>query len=181
MKKDFNKLARALPAVDKVLQLPEAIRLAKIYGKDTVVESVRNTLNALRSSILKSGRVATRLCEASAVLERAAKEIERDSRPGLKRVVNATGIILHTGLGRAVMPGVAQDQLSRVTGYCNLQQDLQTGQRDRREDCVLDLVRELTGAEDALVVNNNAAAVLLALAATSVSYTHLTLPTKRIV
>ena len=165
VKKDFNKLARALPAVDKVLKLPEAIRLTKICGKDAVVESVRNTLNALRSSILKSERVETRLCEASAVLEQAAKEIERDSRPCLKRVVNATGIILHTGLGRAMLPEAAKEELSRVAGYCNLQQDLQTGQRDRREECVREIVRGLTGAEDVLVVNNNAGATFLLLTA----------------
>jgi len=165
VKKDFNKLARALPAVEAVLKLPEAARLSAVYGRGALVASVRHSLNALRSSILQGGSVPPRLCAAAAVLELAAKEIERGSRPRLQRVVNATGVILHTGLGRAVLPGVAQEELARVAGYCNLQQDLQTGQRDRREECVRAIVRELTGAEDVLVVNNNAGATFLLLAA----------------
>ncbi|MDD5677438.1 MAG: L-seryl-tRNA(Sec) selenium transferase [Kiritimatiellae bacterium] len=165
MKKDFKKVARVLPSVDKVLKGPEATRLTTVYGRITVVESVRHVLNAWRASILKSGSMEPPTCEASTILEQAAKEIERDSQSCLRRVVNATGIILHTGLGRAALPGAAKEELSRVTGYCNLQQDLQTGQRDRREECVRAIVRELTGAGDVLVVNNNAGATFLLLTA----------------
>ncbi len=165
VKKNFNALARALPSVDAILKLPGAASLASVHGRGAVVGSVRNILNTLRASILKSGKMDTRLCNASAILEQAAREIERCDLPCLKRVVNATGIILHTGLGRAVMPAAALEQLERITGYCNLQQDLQTGQRDQREECVRGIVRELTGAGDVLVVNNNAGATFLLLTA----------------
>ncbi|MBT7064983.1 MAG: L-seryl-tRNA(Sec) selenium transferase, partial [Verrucomicrobia bacterium] len=80
-------------------------------------------------------------------------------------VVNATGIVLHTGLGRAVMPPAVAESLASLTGCCNIQMDLETGDRVKREHGIRDLVCELTGAEDALLVNNNAAATLLVLKA----------------
>ncbi|MBU4199794.1 MAG: L-seryl-tRNA(Sec) selenium transferase [Verrucomicrobia bacterium] len=165
MKKDICKLARDLPAVDAVLTLPEAAKLIAGHGREMVLESVRTVLDERRTAILKGESPKPCECNAFMILERAAKDIERAILPRLNRVVNATGIILHTGLGRAVMPEAARAALSHVTGYCNLQQNLQTGQRDRREDCMRELVQELTGAEDVLVVNNNAGATFLLLTA----------------
>jgi len=164
-KKDMNQRARVLPSVEAVLTLPDAAGLMAVHGRGAVVESVRHALDGLRASLLKGNTMEAGLCEAPAVLAQAKRIMEEALRPHLKRVVNATGIILHTGLGRARMPDAAADALSRVTGYCNLQQDLTTGRRDQREECVRDLVRDLTGAEDVLVVNNNAGATFLVLAA----------------
>ncbi len=165
MSKDFNKLARVLPAVNVLLALPEADKLVVVYGRSTVVAFVREVLNALRSSILRGQSLDPRQLEASGILEQVAASIKHVELPNIKRVVNATGIILHTGLGRAAMPAAAIKQLCGVAGYCNLQQDLQTGQRSRREKCLRGIVGELTGAEDVLVVNNNAGATFLMLAA----------------
>ncbi len=165
MKNDIHKLARDLPAVEAVLTLPEAAELIAAHGRDPALASIRAVLDELRAAILKGVSPAPGGCAAAAILERAAGDLERARRPRLDRAVNATGIILHTGLGRAPLPAAARAALDRVTGYCNLQHNLQTGRRDRREECVRELVRELTGAEDALVVNNNAGATFLLLAA----------------
>ncbi|MFA7158432.1 MAG: L-seryl-tRNA(Sec) selenium transferase [Kiritimatiellia bacterium] len=165
MKSDFNNPARALPAVEAVLKLQEAARLIEAHGRSAVVQSVRNALAELRLSIRKSSRADSVLCPAQAVLERAAAQIAASAEPRLKRAINATGIILHTGLGRAVMPEAAAEQLGRLAGYCNLQQDMQSGKRGRREECLREITSKLTGAEDVLVVNNNAGATFLLLTA----------------
>jgi L-seryl-tRNA(Ser) seleniumtransferase len=99
---------------------------------------------------------------------RAAELLERNRRPSLRRVINATGVILHTNLGRAPLASAARDALAVAAGYCNLELDLETGARGSRQEHVEDLLCELSGAEAALVVNNGAAAVLLAVAAAQV-------------
>ncbi|HEY7398879.1 MAG TPA: L-seryl-tRNA(Sec) selenium transferase [Gaiellaceae bacterium] len=98
--------------------------------------------------------------------ERLRGELEQARRPRLRRVLNATGVIVHTNLGRAPLPATAVDRVHEtVAGYSNLEYDLDAGTRGSRQDHVATILRRLTGAEAALVVNNNAAAVLLALAA----------------
>ncbi len=154
---------RALPAVDAVLKDPSASALINHYGHSETVAVIRETLDSLRNTILKGSPPSEAI--ASSLLDETRRRLEVRHRPHLRRVVNATGIILHTGLGRAAMPDSARIELDTVTGYCNLQQDLETGQRDHREDCLRDLVKDLLGVEDVLVVNNNAGATLLVLAA----------------
>ncbi len=99
------------------------------------------------------------------LVERVRKELEAERRPRLRRVLNATGVIVHTNLGRAPLAAAALERVAEVAGYSNLEFDLEKAGRGSRQDHVAQLLRRLTGAEASLVVNNNAAAVLLALAA----------------
>src|SRR6185436_10975876 len=102
--------------------------------------------------------------DAAAIVGAAAALLASADRPGLQRVVNATGIVLHTGLGRAVLPKAAIDALvAEASGYCLLAVDADTNERGRRERFCEEILRELTGCEAATVVNNNAAACLLVL------------------
>jgi L-seryl-tRNA(Ser) seleniumtransferase len=150
---------RGLPSVDELAGHPELAALAERHGRALVVEAARRTLARAREDILAG-------YETADVAARAVAELEELVRPRLRRVLNATGVIVHTNLGRAPL---AEEALARVVevggSYSNLEYDLAVGTRGSRQDHVAGLVRELTGAEAALVVNNNAAALLLALAA----------------
>jgi L-seryl-tRNA(Ser) seleniumtransferase len=138
----------ALPAVHEL-----AAQLDAPHAQ--AVAAARRAIAEQRAAVL-AGR------EAVDVLERARAHLA----PSLRRVINATGVILHTNLGRAPLPAVAQDAVARVAaGYSNLELDLASGERGSRQDHVAELLCELTGAQDALVVNNGAGAVLLAAAA----------------
>jgi L-seryl-tRNA(Ser) seleniumtransferase len=165
MTSDIHKRLRALPAVDTVLKLPAASELIERYGHRTVVEAIRAVLHAIRENVLAGKDKSSHLLGAAAILAVAESALADRQHPHLKRVVNATGIVLHTGLGRAVMPPDVAEALSELTGCCNIQMDLETGERVKREHTIRELVCELTGAEDALLVNNNAAATLLVLKA----------------
>ena len=162
------KLLSSLPSVDFVLRLPKAEELATRYSRELVTEAVREALSELREA-LKAGRVegvgsANKEELAERVVREAEERLQALFAPSLKRVINATGVILHTNLGRAPLPEVARQNLARVTdGYCNLEIDLPEGVRGERLSHVDDLLCRLTGAEMSAVVNNNAAAVLLSL------------------
>jgi L-seryl-tRNA(Ser) seleniumtransferase len=138
----------ALPAVHEL-----AARLDAPHAQ--AVAAARRAIAEQREAVL-AGRAAVD------VLERARAQLN----PSLRRVINATGVILHTNLGRAPLPSTAQDAVARVAaGYSNLELDLVSGERGSRQDHVAGLLCELTGARDALVVNNGAGGVLLAAAA----------------
>ncbi|MDD4869947.1 MAG: L-seryl-tRNA(Sec) selenium transferase [Kiritimatiellae bacterium] len=156
---------KELPSVDSVLNLPKMVMLVEVYGHVVVAGAIRQTIETLRNDILEGKKLKPEDLTAESVAEEASSAVSMTQRSGMKRTVNATGIILHTGLGRAVMPDAVREPLSEAIGYCNVQMDLETGERIRRESCILDLVRELTGAEDAALVNNNAGATLLVLRA----------------
>jgi L-seryl-tRNA(Ser) seleniumtransferase len=146
---------RALPAMHRLLALPEAAALLARHPRAAVAAALRAELDALRRD--GGGYSAARVfAAAQAALEAAA-------RPGLRRVINATGVVLHTNLGRAPLPQAAMAAL--LGGTCNLELDLETGRRGRRHAACAALLAELTGAEDAVVVNNGAAAMLLAMTA----------------
>lgn len=157
---------RRLPKVDVLLAAPEFAPLLDQYPRRRVVEALRRVLAEARA-VGGKGRAEERQAtdQGSAGWAEWVKEIlwEAD-RPSLRPVVNATGVLLHTNLGRAPLSRAAQEAMFRAArGYSNLEFDLETGERGSRYLHCVDILQELTGAPGALVVNNNAAAVLLAL------------------
>ncbi|KAF0197516.1 MAG: L-seryl-tRNA(Ser) seleniumtransferase [Bacillota bacterium] len=134
------------------------------HGREQVVVVLRNVLQELRESIAIGSQSLDILISISSIGEMVAKETKRRNSPSLRRVINATGIPLHTNLGRAPL---AEQAIAAVVqaarGYSNLEYDLTRGERGSRHDHVRELLREITGCEDAIAVNNNAAAVLLVL------------------
>lgn len=152
-----------IPSVEQVLRHATVAPLLDEHPRGEVVAAVRAVLDGLRDK-LRRGE------SADAKLPRLAIEIRAilhdRSRSSLRRVVNATGILLHTGLGRAPLAEAAVEAVAEVArGYCNLEVDLETGERGDRHVHCRRMLCELTGAEDALVVNNNAAATMLTLRA----------------
>ncbi len=156
-------MLKDLPGVDRLLGHLTAARLVEQYGRPLTVEALRTALQNARENILAGGEHVP----SSAVLIGEAQEILAGwLAPTLRRVVNATGVIVHTNLGRAPLSDAALDALHGVGGsYSTLEFDLETGGRGSRSLHAEALLTRLTGAEAALVVNNNAAAVLLALTA----------------
>jgi len=153
---------RAIPSVERLLQSPAAGRLVARWRRERVVGMVREVLRDVRAALDAGGQVPA----DEVLLARIADRLEADATPRLTRVVNATGVVLHTNLGRAPLSETAIDAITLAArGAVNLELDLTTGRRGSRDALVEDDLRALTGAEAALVVNNNAAAVLLAVAA----------------
>jgi L-seryl-tRNA(Ser) seleniumtransferase len=157
-------LLRDLPSVDHLLSRSRAGILLARFNRAYVVKQCREVLDELRSSIRQGDSIAAEDLDEGAILTRLEERIESDGQPSLERVVNATGTVLHTNLGRALLADEAIEAVLRVAGNpVNLEYDLVRGERGRREDALEKLLIDLTGAEAATVVNNNAAAVLLAL------------------
>ena len=153
---------RNLPSVDRLLQAGAVAALAERWGHDLTVAAVRETLDAARQAI-RDGEAAP---SPEALAAAAGARLAACLRPTLHPVVNAAGVIVHTNLGRAPLSAEARAAMDAVAaGYCNLEYDLEAGERGSRYVHAEELLRRLTGAEAALVVNNNAAAVLLALMA----------------
>jgi L-seryl-tRNA(Ser) seleniumtransferase len=156
---------RRLPAVNDVLETGAARTLAERHARELIVAAVRAELSELRERAAK-GEALDGDCSADAVAARAAARLERELRPKLRPVINATGIVLHTNLGRAPRAeAAAQAAYEAARGYLNLEMDLATGKRSSRQAAVREWVCRLTGAESATVVNNNAAATVITLRA----------------
>ena len=154
-------LLREIPSVDRLLKHPRAEPLLARYNREYVTEQCRVGLEQIRGEIRRGH--GTDLSEA-AILDRIERAIYIDSQPGHRRVVNATGTILHTNLGRALLSPAAVEAMLAVADHpINLEYDLAAGKRGKREEALEKLLTDLTGAEAATVVNNNAAAVLLGL------------------
>src|SRR5262249_29893778 len=154
-----------LPKVNDVLDAPALQALAGRHAHAHIVEAVRAELDDLRA-LLKGGAGGDGLLEPAAVAERAAARLERDFRPRLRPGMNATGIVLHTNLGRAPVAEEAAEAAGQAAaGYLNLELDLDSGVRSSRQAAIRDWVCRLTGAESATAVNNNAAATVIVLRA----------------
>ncbi len=151
---------RSLPAVSAVLARPRVIEIAEKHGTAIVTRAVRDEIEHARDEIGRSG-------SALAITDEAiVSRVEALCRESLTRVLNATGVVVHTNLGRIPLARAAMEAAERAaTDYATLEYDLDAGHRGQRHVHARDLLVSLTGAEDAVVVNNNAAAVLLALAA----------------
>lgn len=154
----------ALPSVEQLLQTPFAAELIAIYGRPLTLQSIRTSLDEVRASNLKVGMA--KLPDREVLLCQAASLLQLWTAPTLLPVINASGVILHTNLGRAPLSTASAEAMLAVAhGYSNLEFNLETGKRGSRLIHAETLLQRLTGAEAALVVNNNAAGVLLVLSA----------------
>ena len=155
---DSSSEYRKLPSVDELLR--DAADLIARFPREAVVEAVRESIEQARSAIADGAKAP----DISALLDMAESIVQKRTNLSLHRAINATGIILHTGLGRAVLSKEAQAAVSEVAGgHSTLEIDIESGKRGGRQKHVADLLTSITCAESALVVNNNAAAVLLAI------------------
>ena len=160
------ELLRQIPSVDELLLQPGLATLAKRVDRNLVVEVARAVLSNLRARIAGEPNSAVTGIDAQSVEELIATEVERILARSLQPVINATGVILHTNLGRAPLTEAAVEEFRRTaTQYSNLEYDLEGGARGKRDVHTSELLTRLTGAEAAVVVNNCAAAVLVTLAA----------------
>ncbi|MEQ9491509.1 MAG: L-seryl-tRNA(Sec) selenium transferase [Alphaproteobacteria bacterium] len=158
----MNQAFSRLPSVDSVLRMPETDTLIAVYGRTAVTNGLREIIDLYRHRIgeAKSGIGMTE----AAVLDDTARLLDRRAELHPTPVFNLTGTILHTNLGRAVLPAEAIEAMTRTASRTTaLEFDLATGKRGDREGSVAERLRRLTGAQDATFVNNNAAAVLLVL------------------
>ena len=159
----MNTAAPRLPSVDKLLQHPVLQGLQTEFGRSSVTNAVRQVIEGLRP-LLRDASLQAAHVEPEALAQAVQELLSERFAPRLKSVFNLTGTVLHTNLGRALLPQEAVDAVVQaLTNPANLEYDLATGGRGDRDDLVEQLICELTGAEAATVVNNNAAAVLLAL------------------
>ncbi len=157
---DKKELLRSIPKVDELLRSDAFAVLS--CGAVAVREAVRGELEELRARIL-AGEV-TELPDENALCGAIARRAQKDTLPSLRPVINGTGVVLHTNLGRACLSERAVNAAAEVArGYSTLEYDLATGQRGSRHEHVEELLCRITGSEAAMVVNNNAAAVLLIL------------------
>lgn len=154
---------RSIPSIDKVRQRPGVAALEERYGKSAVLDALRAEADAIRAGL---GAGASYPDVAATIESGAAARLEREQAGSLRPVINATGVVIHTNLGRAPLSaGAAARVAALASGYSNLEYDLEAGRRGRRDVHAERLICRLTGAEAACVVNNNAAATLLTLAA----------------
>src|SRR6267378_1188115 len=162
---DQADMLRQIPSVDELLAQPRLAALAERVSRELLVEITRTVLADLRGRIAGEGAAATIALDSLALEERITSMVEQVLASSLQPVINATGVILHTNLGRAPLSGAAVEEICRsATSYSNLEYDLEAGARGKRDVHVAELLERLTGAEAAIVGNNCAAAVLLVLA-----------------
>jgi L-seryl-tRNA(Ser) seleniumtransferase len=153
---------RDLPSIEGLLQSEDGTRLRTEFGHTLAVEALRLEVDRARAAVRQHGPVPS----PAALVSAARRRLHVQLASSLQPVINATGVILHTNLGRAVLSQDAQAaMLAAASGYTTLEYDLDRGGRGRREAHAEPLLQQITGAEAALVVNNNAAAVLLTLTA----------------
>lgn len=161
---DKQALLRGLPKVDEVLQDERLFSFYETVPRPLIVEAVREVLEKLRQDMLQ-GQM-TEIPSRTWLADRIAALLEEKNQKILRRVLNATGVVLHTNLGRARLSQKASLAVQEITAsYCTLEYDLKAGARGSRQDIAEHIIKKVTGAEAAMVVNNNAAATMLVLAA----------------
>ncbi len=160
-------LLRRIPSVDELVCRPRLVQLAERVDRAVVVRAARAVLENIRALSTSDPDAASTALDADPLAgleQRVVAEIERALAPSLRSVINATGVILHTNLGRAPLVASAVERIAATsTAYSNLEFDLEAGRRGKRDLHTARLLAELSGAEAAIVVNNNAAAVFLVL------------------
>ena len=151
-----------IPSVDEILRTHQAAELVNRFGRPLVIEAIRSTLSDVRAQFQPETPIPTTV----ALFDRVAGLLDEWLKPTLLSVINASGVILHTNLGRAPLSKNALKAIQNLSfGYCSLEYDLENGKRGSRSVHAENLLKRLTGAEAAFVVNNNAAAVLICLSA----------------
>jgi L-seryl-tRNA(Ser) seleniumtransferase len=164
MESSTRNQLQCLPGVDKVLEHERIRACLKSCPRKAAVDAIRRLTDQARAEILSGKLSADKEQIAERIVHDAAAEMDRFAKPYYQRVVNAAGIVLHTGLGRAVLPEAAMKQIAEeLAGYSLLQVGLADGMRSRRDERIEQLLQMLTGAEAATIVNNNAAATALVL------------------
>src|SRR5436190_10024545 len=157
---------RAIPSIEQLRQRSAIRALEAQYGAAAAVDALRAAADAVRKAVVASGQPADAHSITSRIEQAAADHLDRVFRSSLRRVINASGVVLHTNLGRAPLAPAAIDRIRQVAGgYSSLEYDLTAGGRGRRDVHAEGLLCRLTGAESAVVVNNNAAATMIVLAA----------------
>jgi len=160
MEESIKKELRLLPGVDALLEMEEIRLLSESYGKKLITWAIRESLAEVREKICQGKKSRSR----ADIIKLVKNAISRIALPSLKPVINATGIVLHTNLSRAPLGQEIMSSIAPViSGYSNLEFNLNTGRRGQRNDHIISLLKYVTGAENTVVVNNNAAAVLLTL------------------
>ncbi|MGE4271924.1 MAG: L-seryl-tRNA(Sec) selenium transferase [Desulfitobacterium sp.] len=171
MEKDqLHKALRTITPINEILEHPEVVALLHKIGKPMLTSTLTQIIDEYREQLHADSSFAESMSPLNRqeitvyLIERIKSKISEQQNIGLKKVINATGIVLHTNLGRAPLPHEAIVQIHKVNeGYSNLEFDLESGQRGSRHAHIEPLIARLTGAESAMVVNNNAAAVFLSL------------------
>ena len=159
-----NILFRNIPKVDVLLENPEIIKLIEKYHRDVVVDVIREEIDKLRSFIKENDDINLIEEKINSLVENIDSNVKKVYSYNLRKVINGTGTILHTNLGRAIISKKHADYLSEVvTSYSNLEYNLEEGKRGERYSHFEKLICKITGAESAMAVNNNAAAVMLVL------------------
>ncbi len=160
-----HDLFRTIPATELVISSDEAASLVKSSGRTETLKAIKKVSDGLRKAISTEKQIEPDASSLSAIVTAAVDLVNQTHTQKLRKVINCTGIILHTGLGRAPMSDAAANEVANTIKNCSIQMDLESGKRNRRETALIGLLQELTGCEDALVVNNNAAATMLVLKA----------------
>lgn len=163
--KDKNQILSSIPSVDELMRNRKIEELAELYPRTVVVEGIREYLKEYRKSVMSSHNAENlTVMEESILIAGIIEKVNTLMRSNLINVVNATGVVIHTNLGRAPLSGSLRDSLWDIaSGYSNLEMDMESGERGSRYSIVEELICYLTGAQAAMVVNNNAAAVMLVL------------------
>lgn len=161
-----QEILRKLPSIDELMNVPVISALVDEHDREVVVDAARQAVDGVRREILSAKDVSSlqEFVSLEAIASRVVSAIRAKFAYSIRAAINATGIILHTGLGRAMFAQEAIQQMNNVgAGYCNLAIDLDTGQRGSRDAHISDLLTQVTGAQACTVVNNNAAATMLVL------------------